>query len=298
MNLEQLKAKLSNHELRNQHPYYMADAIYDIPGCLEACLDEALLASMQAALQAVKPAHIFAVGCGTSYNAAQAVAYACRTLLKIPAEVYDAYDFQLDLPPGVDAQALVISISQSGQSLTTCLAQEQAKARGAMTVAISGKPNSRLATSAGLAVIDPYRLEIPLGKTRSYLSSAFQGMLAAAMTAAPAVRDEFLLNAHEMIHTFPAYMAEWEKSARSIALDWAGVTSRYILTGFGIQKPNADELGLKIIEVIGESATSFGLEGFTHGPKVNPAILEKRAAARAFPCRCCRSASDVLPGHR
>ncbi len=39
-----------------------------------------------------------------------------------------------------------------------------------------------------------------------------------------------------------------------------------MLAGFGVQKANADEIGLKIIEVIGENATSYSLEELTHGP--------------------------------
>jgi glucosamine 6-phosphate synthetase-like amidotransferase/phosphosugar isomerase protein len=39
-----------------------------------------------------------------------------------------------------------------------------------------------------------------------------------------------------------------------------------MVTGFGAQKANADEIRLKLLEVLGESATSFGLEEFTHGP--------------------------------
>jgi len=54
-----------------------------------------------------------------------------------------------------------------------------------------------------------------------------------------------------------------------VASDWAGRTNHYILTGFGAQKANADEIGLKILEVVGESITSFGLEEFTHGPNAS-----------------------------
>jgi glucosamine 6-phosphate synthetase-like amidotransferase/phosphosugar isomerase protein len=60
-----------------------------------------------------------------------------------------------------------------------------------------------------------------------------------------------------------------ERHAAEVAADWANRTNHYILTGFGVQKATADEIGLKIIEVVGESATSFGLEEFTHGPNAS-----------------------------
>jgi fructoselysine-6-P-deglycase FrlB-like protein len=244
----------------------MADAIQDIPGCLDACLSTDLLDTLRCALPAVRPQRIFTVGCGTSLNAGQAAAYTCRTLLGVPAAAVDAYDFTLDTPPGVDPQALVISISQSGQSLTTCLAQEKARALGAFTVGITGSPASRLAQTAGFALIDPYRLEIPPGKTRSYLSSALLAMLACVQAAAPDAREGFVAQAGAMAEALRRGMPEWEAAGRAAAEAWAGITTHYMLAGFGVQKANADEIGLKFIEVFGEGATGFGLEEFTHGP--------------------------------
>jgi glucosamine--fructose-6-phosphate aminotransferase (isomerizing) len=265
MGLERVRAKFPGGVIREKHPFYMADAIRDTPGCLEACLANDFLAPLQVALGGFVPQRIFAVGCGTSYNACQAATTTCQTLLGIPSSAWDAYDFLLDLPPGVDAQALVISVSQSGGSLTTCLAQEKASELGARTVGISGNPASRLAQNAAFALSDPYRLEIPLGKTRSYLSSALLGTLAGMATAAPNVRDEFTRQARATLSALKENMDTWEVQAQSIAADWAERTCHYLLTGFGVHKATADEIGLKLIEVIGESATSFGLEEFMHG---------------------------------
>ena len=269
MGMERIRAKFPNGELRSQHPYYMADAIHDVPGCLAACLADAYLDTAQEILGGFKAQRIFAVGCGTSYNACQVVAYNCRTMLGIPASAYDAYDFCTDLPPQVDSQALVISISQSGQSLTTCLAQEASRDRGAMTVGISGNPASRLARSADCALNDPYSIEFPLGKTRSYLSSAMLGMLAGIC---PMAHQDYTNSCtwHDRprMH-YKTIWTAWKYEVSEVATAWAGRTDPYILTGFGALEANADEIGLKIIEVVGESATSFGLEEFTHGPNAS-----------------------------
>ena len=68
---------------------------------------------------------------------------------------------------------------------------------------------------------------------------------------------------NQLIRDNPNY---WEDTAKYIALDLGNKVTRYITTGFGTQKAVADEIGLKLIEVVGESATSYGLEEFTHGP--------------------------------
>lgn len=269
MSIEEISAKFPGGKFRTAHPFYMADAIADIPGCLEACLNDDYLNSIQKAMESIKPQRIFTVGCGTSYNAAQAVAYISRTFLNISAEAFDSFDFQLDPPCGIDSKALVISISHSGQTLLTCLTQEKAKSLGAFTVGVSGNSGSRLLKTADLALVDPYAIEIPFGKTRSYLSSTLQGILAAIMIAPPKIRDEFILQAKIMISAIRENIDLWEKAGLSIASQWAGITTHYLLTGFGVQKANADEIRLKVMEVLGESATSFGLEEFSHGPSAS-----------------------------
>jgi glucosamine 6-phosphate synthetase-like amidotransferase/phosphosugar isomerase protein len=89
------------------------------------------------------------------------------------------------------------------------------------------------------------------------------------MTAAPAKRDTFIDQARGMTAALYKNMSNWDKSGQSVAAGWAGRTCHYILSGFGAQQANAAEIGLKFIEVLGESATSFGLEEFTHGPNAS-----------------------------
>ena len=43
MNLDKLCAKFPGGVLRTEHPFYMADAIRDIPNCLDACISVSIL---------------------------------------------------------------------------------------------------------------------------------------------------------------------------------------------------------------------------------------------------------------
>ena len=178
------------------------------------------------------------------------------------------YGVELDTPFGVDSQALVISISHTGQTLATCLASEKAKSLGAFTVGISSNPISRLIKNANFGLADPYPHETrPRGKIRSYFSSTILGLLAAIMTSrSDTTRDEFVLQIKKVAQSIRQNLGQWEKAGRSIAAQWANVTTHYMVAGFGAQKPNADEIGLKLIEVLGEGATNYSLEEFTHGP--------------------------------
>ena len=84
MGMERIKAKFPNGVLRTQHPYYMAEAIRAVPGCLSACLADPVVEPARQALSSFPAERIFMVGCGTSYNACQAVATYCRAMLGIP----------------------------------------------------------------------------------------------------------------------------------------------------------------------------------------------------------------------
>src|SRR5512146_3143116 len=98
MNKANQQTSTSKWADRTEEPYYMGDSIQAIPECIETCLAADLLGTARDRLNQVNPSRIFLVGCGTSYNACEAIAYFCRIVLKIPAEVYDAMDFELDTP--------------------------------------------------------------------------------------------------------------------------------------------------------------------------------------------------------
>jgi glutamine---fructose-6-phosphate transaminase (isomerizing) len=266
MDSSKLQKKFPGGILRIGHPYYMADAIGDIPGCLSACLADEMITRISRSIGDFQPVRIFTLGCGTSYNAGQAAAYTLQTLLGIPVSAHDAFDFELDMPPGVDHQAMVIGISESGQSITTCLSIEKARELGAFTVGISANPESRLAKSAHLSLVDPYLHEIPFGKTRTYLSTALLAMLAGILSRKDVSHTDFIDHVKKQITAICDHSASWQSAARDIAAKARKGQTRYMVTGFGAQKANADEIRLKLLEILGESATSFGLEEFTHGP--------------------------------
>ena len=267
MNTKFNDARSIEWALRTEEPFFMGDSIDAIPAVLEACLETGFIGSIWKAMEKVKPKRIFGVGTGTSYNVCEAIVYTCRKYLNLPAEVYSALDFELDTPLGVDSDALVISISHSGNTLATALAVEKAKSLGAFTVGIAAVPGSRLPEIADFGLIDPNSYEgRPRGKTRSYHSSVMLGILAALATASPHVMDEFVGNAKQAAQMIRENLDNWKENSREVAQKWAGVTSRYMLAGYGMQKANADEIGLKIVEVIGENAISYNLEELTHGP--------------------------------
>src|SRR5450631_3830786 len=90
------------------------------------------------------PRFIMLAARGTSDNAAQFGRYLLEITTGIPVSlcapsVHTLYRAQVDL-----ADALVIAISQSGESTDTNVVLQDARERGAMTVGITNEPRSSL----------------------------------------------------------------------------------------------------------------------------------------------------------
>ena len=47
MDIEKLRKKFPEGVIRSHHPYYMSDAIHDIPGCLQACAATSIVEQIQ-----------------------------------------------------------------------------------------------------------------------------------------------------------------------------------------------------------------------------------------------------------
>src|SRR5436190_7282839 len=95
-----------------------------------------------------RPRLIVLVARGTSDNAAQFGRYLLEITTGIPVSlaapsIYTLYKAEVDL-----RDALVIGISQSGESTDTNLVLERARARGARTIGITNEPSSEIARVA------------------------------------------------------------------------------------------------------------------------------------------------------
>src|SRR6478736_270718 len=78
---------------------------------------------------------IIVLACGTSAYAGQVAKYAIEHWCRIPTEVELSHEFRYR-DPIVDANTLIVSISQSGETMDTLMAVRYAKEQGAKTVSI------------------------------------------------------------------------------------------------------------------------------------------------------------------
>lgn len=253
-------------ELRFKHPFHMYDAIHDIPGCLEACLSDEMINTIEMFMNGKTFKNVFFVGCGTSLNSGMIAAAAVRDLFRIPTFAKNAYDFMEEDILEFSAESLVICSSHSGNTASTCMAKDKAKKAGCIVISIIGNPDTKLAEDADLVIVDPYEKENVYGKTRSYLSAALLETLPIIVTRPAGEKATALADAREMVKGIAENISAWEQQVTVISRDWGHRINRFILAGMGILSVNANEISLKILEVLTEPAIGFGLEESVHGP--------------------------------
>jgi glucosamine--fructose-6-phosphate aminotransferase (isomerizing) len=181
-------------------------------------------------------------------------------------------------PPRL-AGALVVGVSQSGQSPDIVAVVEEGKRQGRPTVAITNEGASPLAATADHVV------ELHAGRERSVAATKTYSAQLAAMALLAAVWSGE-----------PARLAELEGLPEALAATLAGVEAtapraeryRYmaqcVVIGRGYNYATALELGLKLKELTYVLADAYSSADFRHGPIATvsaglPAILVMPAGA-------------------
>ncbi|GGZ70211.1 SIS domain-containing protein [Streptomyces bluensis] len=217
--------------------------------------------------------HVFLTGDGDSYHASCAAEMAFETLAGIPCEPVSAHRFlhygplPTAAPVGPGRQVLLIATSASGTTKAVVEAIEHATKHGALTVAITGTPDSPVTQVADHAlIVDLPNLERSPG-IRTYQASLL-GMLLTALrlaeTRTPAcptdrLREELTGLADTVEATARAVRDRCRQVAGEIA-DAPVVT----VVGSGPGYGTALFAAAKIIEASGVYAAGQDLEEWSH----------------------------------
>ena len=149
-----------------EQPQAVADTLLgrsDAEGKLE--LDELHVSEEQ--LAAVN--RIVFVACGTSSYAAMVAKYAIERWTRIPVEVSLSHEFRY-CDPIADERTLVVSISQSGETMDTLMAVKHAHDLGALTVSICNTLGSTIPRESDAAIYTHAGPEIAVASTKGFLS--------------------------------------------------------------------------------------------------------------------------------
>lgn len=209
------------------------------------------------------------LACGTAAYASMVGAYAVEAWAKIPATVELSHEFRYR-EPYLDDTTLVVSVSQSGETMDTLMAVKYAREQGAKTLSICNtqgatiprESDAVLYTHAGPEVavastkaftsqiVAIYLLALAMSKHTGTLTSDERQELAVDLLQAPTLMDT-MLTSHERI----AELAHWMADTRSV-----------LYLGRHVGYPIAMEGALKLKELAYIHAEGFAAGELKHGP--------------------------------
>jgi len=203
---------------------------------------------------------IHLVACGTSYHAAM---YGAQLLSNrgFTARTSLASEFVAN-PPPIDADTVVVGVTQSGETADTLAALEAARAAGATTMAVTNVVGSTAARDCDEAIFIRAGPEIGVAATKTFSSQVVTLALVAEYLADEA--DEGLLDALAALPTQVETILDGTAAA-DVATEFSAGEA-YFFIGRGTAHAVALEGALKLKEISYEHAEGFPAGELKHGP--------------------------------
>jgi len=209
------------------------------------------------------------VACGTSFHAALVARYWIESLVGLPCnvEVASEYRYRKQVVP---ADALFVTISQSGETADTLAALRMAKQLGyAATLAICNVPESSLVHESDLVFLTQAGPEIGVASTKAFTTQlAALLLLTTVIGRCHGLDREFETQCVALLRTLP------EKIEAVLALDGTikklsehfAEKHHTLFLGRGDQYPIALEGALKLKEISYIHAEAYPAGELKHGP--------------------------------
>lgn len=210
------------------------------------------------------------IACGTSHHAGMVARYWLEGLAGIPCnvEIASEYRYRDSVP---NARALVVVISQSGETADTLAALEHARSLGQRhCLAICNVPESALVRTSPLKFLTRAGPEIGVASTKAF-TTQLTALLLLAMVLAKlrnrlsGERERELLDA---LRGLPAALTGALRAEREVR-KWAkrfAQCQHALFLGRGIHYPIAMEGALKLKEISYIHAEAYAAGELKHGP--------------------------------
>jgi len=236
-----------------------------------AAVDEAA-----AAVRAFGPRFVVTAARGSSDNAARYAKYLFGARNRLVVSLGAPSLVTLHGAPPALGDALVLGISQSGESPDIVALVEEGRRQGALTVALCNRPESPLARAAAHVIDLRAGPEQAVAASKSYSAELLAlAMLSTAMAGSAAAGDQVGGNddaggARRALAAIPEAVERTLALATSDALAAAAATvgraDRLLVLGRGFHFATAFELALKIKETTGAMADPYATPDLFHGP--------------------------------
>ena len=213
---------------------------------------------------------VLILACGTSYYAGCTAKYWIESIAKIPTQVEIAseYRYRESVP---NPRALVVTISQSGETADTIAALKHARSLGMeQTLTVCNVSTSAMVRECKLAYLTRAGVEIGVASTKAFttqLAGLFLLTLALAQAKGRLTETQEAMHLKAMRHLPTALQAvlALEPQIISWAEDFANKENALFL-GRGLHYPIALEGALKLKEISYIHAEAYPAGELKHGP--------------------------------
>ncbi|GHU11239.1 glutamine--fructose-6-phosphate aminotransferase [isomerizing] [Alphaproteobacteria bacterium] len=237
------------------YPHFMLKEIMDQPSAIR----KTILHNKIDASIFDNVSRISIVACGTSYHAGMVARYWFERFLKIPTNVEIASEFRYRSPI-IEDNTLLISISQSGETLDTLAAIEYAESNSnCKTASIVNVKNSAVDRASDIVFYSEAGIEVGVASTKCF--SAQLTILACLAFC----KNEFLSGQLQNVPTFCEEVLTLSDEIKQLA-EIVSQSSNAIYLGRGSMFPIALEGALKLKEISYIHAEGFAAGEMKHGP--------------------------------
>jgi glucosamine--fructose-6-phosphate aminotransferase (isomerizing) len=242
----------------------LRDEIYQQPEVLAGLLNEGrdAIEKVGRVIRSRAPEYVFLAARGTSDNAGRYASYLWGGMCKLSVALATPSLFTFyDTPPNLSS-ALVVGVSQSGQSPDIVSVIREGRRQNALTLALVNELNSPLSNEASLVVDIRAGKEVAVAATKTYTADLMAiAMLACALAPDAEKRWDEL-----------ARIPAWAEEALKLEDQISNLAQRFrfmefcVVLGRGYNYATAFEWSLKLKELCYVVAEPYSTADFQHGP--------------------------------
>ncbi|TFD42770.1 MULTISPECIES: glutamine--fructose-6-phosphate transaminase (isomerizing) [Cryobacterium] len=212
---------------------------------------------------------IVIIACGTAAYAGQTAKYAIEKWAGVPVDVELSHEFRYRDPVITD-DTLVVSISQSGETMDTLMAVKYAREAGAKTISICNTQGATIPRESDAVIYTHAGPEVAVASTKAFVSqiaALYLFALHLARVRGSLTEAELAVQTAEL-QAIPDKVATTLLEADSIRqlAQWMTDTRAVLFLGRHVGFPIAMEGALKLKELAYIHAEGFAAGELKHGP--------------------------------
>ncbi|GAA1645280.1 glutamine--fructose-6-phosphate transaminase (isomerizing) [Microbacterium flavum] len=213
---------------------------------------------------------VIIVACGTAAYAAQTGAYAIEQWTRVPVSVELAHEFRYR-DPVIGDDTLVVSISQSGETMDTLMAVKYARERGARTLSICNTQGATIPRESDAVIYTHAGPEVAVASTKAFVAQItalylFALHVARLRGSLPAVEAADHVRELEAVPAKIQRVLDEEQAHIEQFSRWMADTQSVLFLGRHVGYPIALEGALKLKEISYIHAEGFAAGELKHGP--------------------------------